>query len=287
MENEKNNSKATTIIIIILTIAVICLGGFILYDKILKSNNDSNQTNTNKTTETESISHKSGNLYKNANDKNIICSTSSNTPYVKGTEYNCNNLGDGKSYIFYVLNDATNSDKVDLIMNKDYAKASYINSGDYTESNNASLGPINAIKFLPTLNTWSNLESPKDNSGYDYSQYAARLPMAIELANACNITNFTITNDKDYELKNNNDCSFLWKNTQYIDSSYDYNGYYTSTSLGTYYHAWALFSTNMTKEEYDAHIGVTSEVQLYDTVLLSTTSAGQELGIRPVISLSK
>lgn len=121
MESE-SKKKGTAIIIVLLVIVIIGLIGFIVYDKIIV--NKTKTDNISKT-ETKSISHKSGNLYKNASDMNIICSTDSKTPYVIGTKYICNNLGDGKSYTFYVLNDATNSEKVDLIMNKDYAKSTY------------------------------------------------------------------------------------------------------------------------------------------------------------------
>ena len=290
-EKKKEKENGTAIVMTLLIIVILGLVGYICYDKVLskksidsieKSNNSSNSINRN-----DLNVHKTGSLYKNDISEDAICTTNSETPYVKGTEYVCDNLGDGKTYTFYVLSNDNNGEKINLIMDSDYAKASYINSGDFTDSNNASLGPINAIKSLPTLNIWSNLESPKDSSGYNYSQYAARLPMAVEIANACDITNFTATDDKAFELKNNSSCSFLWKNTQYVDSSYNYSGYYTSTSLETYYNAWSLYSTNMTKEEYEAHIGAASSIQLYDTVLLNPTSANSELGIRPVISLSK
>ncbi len=295
MDTGNKKSKGTTIIIVILVTVIICLGVFIIYDKFIKSDTNasmSDKSNTKNTTNTQIETHKSGNLYKNVNDNDVICSTSSNTPYLKGTKYTCNNLGDGKSYTFYVLNDATNSDKVDLIMNKDYATSTYFElaadgSIDWNGTNNPANGPMKAIKSLPTITTWSNLESPKDNSGYDYSQYAARLPMANEIATACEITNFDETVDKCYELKTKSNCSFLWVNTQNVDSSYKYSGYLTSTYLKDSYLSWIVYSTNMTKQEYDDHIGSYSEVQLYDNVLLSPVYTGSDFGVRPVISLSK
>lgn len=295
MELENKKSKGTTIFIIILVVIIICLGGFVIYDKFIKPNantSTSDASNIENNTNTQIESHKSGNLYKNANDNDVICSTSSSTPYLKGTEYTCNNLGDGQSYTFYVLNDATNSDKVDLIMNKDYATSAYFELTadgriDWDGTNNPANGPMKAIKSLPTTATWPNLESPKDNSGYDYSQYAARLPMANEIATACEITNFDETVDKAYELKTKVNCSFLWVNTQNVDSSYKYSGYLTSTYLKDSYLSWIVDSNNITKQEYDEHIGLYSEVQLYDNVLLRPVYTGSDFGVRPVISLSK
>ncbi len=291
MKIESKKSKETTIIIIIFMAVIILLGGFIIHDKFINSRTDSPTSNLGNI-ESQIKSHKSGNLYKNANDNDVICSTNSSTPYLKGTKYICNNLGDGKSYTFYVLNDATNSDKVDLIMNEDYITSTYFEltadgSIDWDGTNNSANGPVKAIKSLPTIETWSNLESPKDNSGYDYSQFAARLPMANEIATACEISNFDEMVNKNYELKTKDNCSFLWENTQNVDSNYKYSGYLTSTYLKDSYLSWIVYSTNMTKQEYDDHVGSYSEIQLYDNVLLMPVYAGSVFGVRPVICLSK
>lgn len=228
-----------------------------------------------------------GLLYKNSNSNYALCYTKSFTPYKKGAKYICNNLGDNERHIFYVINDSYNNKKVDLIMDRDYSVSTYIYNTKYDNNNNASLGPINAMKYLPTIDVWKNLESPKDDSGYDYSGYAARLPNVKEIVKACNIKNFDQHETKNIELKNINECSFLWENTQYNNSKYKYNGYYTSTPIGSWYHVWSLYSTNISKEDYYKYNYISLEVPEYNTVLLKAVSASYELGIRPVISLSK
>ncbi len=42
--------------------------------------------------------------------------------------------------------------------------------------------------------------------------------MANEIATACEISNFDEMVNKKYELKTKDNCSFLWENTQNVDS---------------------------------------------------------------------
>ena len=88
-------------------------------------------------------------------------------------------------------------------------------------------------------------------------------------------------------IKTKDNCSFLWENTQNVDSNYKYSGYLTSTYLKDSYLSWIVYSTNMTKQEYDDHVGSYSEIQLYDNVLLMPVYAGSVFGVRTVICLSK
>jgi len=284
MNSEKSKSPGLLIVIAILVITILLLIVYIVSQgNIKKDNRKTNNQESNQPNEITEQKHKAGNLYKNSDSDQVICSTQSDNPYQVGTKYICNNLGDQKVYTFYVLNEDQNSKQVNLIMDRDYATSTYFAKN---VDGSVNYNTFNAITTLPTNTIWTNLESPKDSSGYDYSNYAARLPMAAEIATACNITDFNSSNDKIYELKTKQQCSFLWENTQYVDPSYQYNGYLTSTLLPNSYLSWIVDANNITKEDFESHVGVTSGVQMYNTVILRTVSTAS-FGVRPVISLSK
>lgn len=266
---EKNDKKIktayATIMILIAVIIVLC--GLVLYDKFFKVENyevnKSDKKNIQK--EEENIKmHKEGNLYKDASSEEEVCKTNSKSPYKKGTIYNCNNLGDGKSYKFYVLNDAEDDGRVNLIMDRDYSSASF--SEPSTEEDgieNANLGPLNAIKHLPKTSTWTNVSDVGMFNNINYSGYAARLPMASEVAASCLVTNFSsLDAAKSYDLTSSN-CSYLWDNIQ----NESYFGYYTSTTASG-------------KLAWTVDINASS-------ILLDARNAGFVIGIRPVITLSK
>lgn len=298
MKTKENNSTTVIIsvsIISVLIVIIIGLIGYIIYVKNLKTENDNQPPKLeegNNKTETDKKEHQAGNLYKNSTDQEVICHTTSKSPYKKGTEYICDNLGDNKSYTFYVLTDASNSDKVNLIMDRDYAISSYSELTpegqiDLEGENNPSYGPVKAIKTLPTLKEWSNLESPKDDSGYDYSQYAARLPMAIEIAQACEIPNYNPELHRTFELKSKDECRYLWSNTKHIDNTIEQDGYLTSTQIELASQSWIIMSTDLNQEEQDKRIYVYNGPSLKNTVLLIPAYTGANFGVRPVISLSK
>lgn len=285
-DRESKNVAHGVIMILIAIILVLC--GAILYDKIFKENTNikGENTDTKEDISTQDYEmHKIGYLYKNASSSDAVCKTDSKNPYLMGTKYICDNLGDGKNYTFYVLKDATNSGRVDLIMDRDYTTSKYYE----TENNNsADIGPYNIIKSLPTLSDWPNVETPESSSIYDYSKYSARLPMASEIADACNIKYFNEDNADVYELKSNSSCSFLWLNTQYVNSNISYAGYYTETPVGTNL-VWTVDSNDMTQEEWNKSNtnNTKSSVQMYNNVLLDFINGTAKLGVRPVITLSK
>lgn len=236
--------------------------------------------------------HTVGDLYKNSGRDEVICSTESDTPYKKGTLYTCDNLGDGKTYEFYVLHDVSDTDStVDLIMSQDYNSSSYVaflDDDPLGEELNYLSGPTQAAQVLPTVKDWKNVESPKNDSGFDYSPYAARLPMAEEIADACEVEDFKVAEDKLYSLIDTTQCSYLWENTNYLDSSIKYYGYFTSSHVEESPLVWVLYSSSLSKEDFEAIFGsVPDDVSMFHTVSLVPLYAGSIYGVRPVITLYK
>ncbi len=277
---EKKKNLEGIIMILIAIIIVLCI--LIIYIVISREssvkpasqNSGSVSSVSDNNNDAEVSVHEDGKLYKNASLNDAVCETSSKTPYVVGTSYNCSGLGDGKSYTFYVLNDARNTGTVDLIMDRDYSISSY-SSSDGENS-------INAIKALPKTSVWTNSATPTSDV-YNYSGYAARLPKASEIARSCNMSFNGNNSNGIYELTNKN-CDFIFKNTQYVNASISYNGYYTETSDSNTT-SWAVDSNNKSLDS-DSSSNV-SDKRIYDNVTLRVVDSSSVLGVRPVITLSK
>ena len=127
----------------------------------------------------------------------------------------------------------------------------------YDSSNKNYQGPVTAITNLPTRVQWTNANLITGTrtilaetgatstmggalpTGFDYSNYAARLITAQELNSACGIT------IGSYNTGELDGCNYLMENTKYSSSSLGTNGYWIETpSFNDSSDVWYVYGNN-------------------------------------------
>ena len=210
-----------------------------------------------------------------------------------GDAFDCDVNGDGtynpETERFYYVSDITNGVTTDantavLIYYNNVSGGVASNSTTYAydESGKNNNGPVTAVKQLPTISQWSNVNLTNttrtitnENGGnttsagnlptaFSYEGYAARLLTAQEVSAGCG---FTVGSQTKGELSAK--CKYLMENTKYSSSGLEtYGGWLESPNLSSSNIIWYIYS----------------QTRSVDTGLVTNTNSR---GVRPVIEVSK
>lgn len=140
MESEKKNGKRLIVALVILSILVLGLGGYIVYDKVISNDNTKTNTSNNSNSSNNTKEEISYNSY-NIGDKVAV------------------KLNDSTVLNFYVLKDSSKSDEfVTLFAEKNIGTSAF--NTDYTDGNEYK-GSLIESKLNELTSSWTNVKEKR------------------------------------------------------------------------------------------------------------------------------